>query len=108
MAVAVRTVQISRIMHHYKLIRKNEFGGFSMITTAHAKFCGQSYKASTISIYEHGVVNICKLTSKFDSRVVIYTRRGFMRLANGDCRITRFRFICRILLNECCGHEGSM
>ena len=38
---------------------------------------GQSYKASTIVIYESRVVNI----SNYDCGVIIYDRRSFIRLA---------------------------
>ena len=40
-------------------------------------------KASTIVIYKYGVINISNLSSKYDSSVVIYARRGFIRLATG-------------------------
>ena len=48
--------------------------------TLHSLLYGQSYKRSTIAIDISRVVNI---TSKHNSRVVIYTCRGFIRLATG-------------------------
>ena len=42
----------------------------------------ESYKCSTIVIYVSRVLNN-QFTSKYDPRVIIYARRGFIRLAKG-------------------------
>ena len=42
---------------------------------------GQSYKASTLVIYDSRVVRMSYLLVNYDSRVVIYERKMFIRLA---------------------------
>lgn len=41
----------------------------------------QSYKAPLIVIYVSKVVNISKITSKYDSLIVIYALKRFIRFA---------------------------
>ena len=43
--------------------------------------CGQSYKASTIVNYDSRVVIMGYFQVRYDSRVVIYDCRGFIRFA---------------------------
>ena len=50
------------------------------------KIRGQSYKDSTILIYDSRVVPDLKIPPYYDSRIVNYERKLFIRLATGESR----------------------
>ena len=47
------------------------------------EFCGQSYKASTLVNYNSSSRKYKQFTCNYESRVIIYKRKMFIRLATG-------------------------
>ena len=63
--------------------------------------CGQSYKGSTIVNYNRRVVADSKIAYRYyDSEVIIYDGRAFLKLATDSSNLYIFsRFVCHLSLN---------
>ena len=64
--------------------------------------CGQSYKASTLVHYDSRVISISNLL-EITTRVVIYERKMFIRLATETVFVKRNRW----WENNCCANNSS-